>query len=461
MKTAVTRRTLLAGTAAAGASMLLPPAVNGATSKSGVVDPNWNRILIMIELNGANDGLNTVIPYSVSDYITRRPTLKYDVGVLGSSLLGSAPYYTNGALSSTQMALNPSMSYHLKNAWDNSEMAIFLGLGYDDPNLSHFRSMDIWNGGTTASQYVSDNWLGRLLAQNNIAARTEMTAHGVLLSRYSSNPLQKGGINYLAMSKPKDFIDDSYYLQNTAGMTSASAQFEHNLRTQQIVVEASSAFRAALASSNRTLPTLPTEPKHYTYTPPTLGNATYPVAFNQASDFEKRCQSIAEMICTDGSPNALKIPVYKVEIGGFDNHDTQKTKHEDLLAQVGSGIANLRRAFQAKSIWDRVLIMTYSEFGRRVEENGSKGTDHGTANCHFMVGGKVKGKLFYGEQPGLVKATDLDSRGNLRKRMDFRQYYATAASWLGLDFANDTTTGLAGSGVPYIAGQLAVDLFNA
>ena len=122
------------------------------------------------------------------------------------------------------------------------------------------------------------------------------------------------------------------------------------LRTQQIVFEASSAFRAALARSNRTLPTVPTEPKHYNYEPPTLGNATYPVTFNQASDFEKRCQSIAEMICTYGSDNALKIPVYKVEIGGFDNHENQKAKHEDLLAQVGSGIANLRRAFQAKGM---------------------------------------------------------------------------------------------------------------
>jgi uncharacterized protein (DUF1501 family) len=442
MKTTLTRRTLLSSTAAAGAGLLLPVPALGATTKA--VSPNWDRILIMIELNGANDGLNTVIPYLVEDYKNARPTLKYDVSVLGGSILGSAPYYTNNRLSETQLALNPSLSYHIKNSWDVGDMAIFLGLGYEQTSLSHFRSMDIWNGGTTANQSVSDNWLGRLLSQNNVAAQ-EFTAHGVLLSRYSSNPLQKNGIEYLAMSNPKDFISTSYYLKDTSKITSTNPNIEHVLRTQQIAFEASGKFRSALTVPNRTDPN---EPKHYTYTPPQLGSD---VKFNEISIFEKRCQSIAEMICTDGAPNQLRIPVYKVELGGFDNHDTQKAKHEDLLAQLGSGIANMRRAFINRGIWDRVLIMTYSEFGRRVEENGNLGTDHGTANCHFMLGGKVKGQKFYGTQPGLAKATDLDSRGNLRIMMDFRQYYATAASWLGLDTTNDA---------PYLANQTPVNLFN-
>ncbi|HEX3132133.1 MAG TPA: hypothetical protein VHX44_00965, partial [Planctomycetota bacterium] len=293
MTTPITRRSLLAGTAAAGAGLLLPGQTWGATAKAAPPGgPFWDRILVMIELDGGNDGLNTIIPYQISDYSTRRPTLKYDAGQVASSVLGAANYYTAGNLTTTSVAMNPAMYYHLGEAWLADDLAILLGLGYDNPNLSHFRSMDIWNAGSASNQFVSDSWLGRLLAQNNIAVQTQFTAHGVLLSRYSSNPLQKSGIDYLAMSNPKDFCDRSYYLQNTTGKTSASPHFEYHLRTQQTVFEAAGSFRSALMTPNRASPS---QPSHYNYTP-----RAFPanVTFNTASDFEKHCKSIAEIICT-------------------------------------------------------------------------------------------------------------------------------------------------------------------
>jgi uncharacterized protein (DUF1501 family) len=434
MTTPITRRCMLATTAAVGAGLLLPGTTRAATVKAPPPGgPFWDRILVMIELDGGNDGLNTVIPYQVGDYQTMRPTLKYTASEVSSSILGTGNYFTNGAATTTTFAMNPAMYYHLRDAWLEDDLAILLGLGYDQPNLSHFRSMDIWNAGCASNQFVSENWLGRLLAQNNVAAQTQFTAHGVLLSRYSSNPLQKSGIDYLAMSTPKEFCDRSFYLLDTTGITSTSPHFEHHLRTQQVVFEASGGFRTALMTPNRASPT---EPKHYDYTPPTFSPV---VAFNSASSFEKRCKSIAEMICTlsNGDPTKrLQIPVFKVQIGGFDTHDTQRLKHEDLLAQVGSGMANLRRALIEKGLWDRVLIMTYSEFGRRPEENGSQGTDHGTSNCQFLCGGKVNGGL-YGTQSGLNKAADWVN-WNLVKREDYRRLYSTAGHWLGLDLAGDT-----------------------
>jgi uncharacterized protein (DUF1501 family) len=444
MTTHLTRRSLITTAAAAGASLLLPGTVRGATAKAAPPGgPFWDRILVMIELDGGNDGINTVIPYQISDYQTQRPTLKYTEGEVSGCQLGVGNYFTNNAATTTTFAMNPAMYYHLKDAWLADDLAVLLGLGYDNPNFSHFRSMDIWNAGCASNQFgISDSWLGRLLAQNNIAAQTQLTAHGVLLSRYSSNPLQKAGIDYLAMSTPKEFCDRSFYLPDTAVMSSASPYFEHHLRTQQVVKEASSFFRTSLMTQT-VFPTPPNlaEPKHFAYTPPTFSPS---VTFNSASSFEKRCKSIAEMICTLADSSAakrLQIPVFKVQIGGFDNHDTQKAKHEDLLAQVGSGIANLRRALKEKTVggdelWNRTLIMTYSEFGRRPEENGSKGTDHGTSNCHFLCGGKVNGGL-YGTQSGLNKTTDWVN-WNLVKREDYRRLPATAANWLGLDTALDT-----------------------
>lgn len=435
MTTNFTRRTLITTAAAAGAGLLLPGTAGAVTAKAAPPGgPFWDRILVMIELDGGNDGINTVIPYQLSDYQTQRPTLKYSASDVTNSILGVGNYFTNNAATTTTFAMNPAMYYHLKDAWLADDLAILLGLGYDNPNLSHFRSMDIWNAGCSSNQFgIPDSWLGRLLAQNNVAAQTQLTAHGVLLSRYSSNPLQKGGIDYLAMSTPKEFCDRSFYLADTTADSSPSPYFEHHLRTQQVVKEASGSFRTAMMTPNVATPT---EPKHYTYTPPTF---TPTVAFNAASSFEKRCKSIAEMICTlaNGDPaKRLQIPVFKVQIGGFDNHDTQKAKHEDLLAQVGSGIANLRRALIEKGLWDRVLIMTYSEFGRRPEENGSQGTDHGTSNCQFLCGGKVNGG-FYGTQSGLNKTTDWVN-WNLVKREDYRRLYSTAGTWLGLDLAQDT-----------------------
>jgi uncharacterized protein (DUF1501 family) len=439
MTTSLTRRTLLATTAAAGAGMLLPGGADAAIRGGPSSVPYWDRVLILIELDGGNDGLNTVIPFNIAEYNDRRPTLKYTSTELAATSLGNGPYLTNkvGVSATQAFALNPGMT-HLKKGWNPTtpathDLAVVLGVGYSNPNLSHFRSSDIWHGGSDWNGFPIDNWLGRLFVANAAGTPSSLTAHGVLLSRYSANPLKAAGVRYLAMSKPKEFADRSYYLPDTIGLTAPSPQFQHLLTTQHQVFQAASEFRAALMTKKASVVTA-TRPEHYDYTPPTFSSPD--ITFNPASSFEMRCKSIAEMIATAANApgKRLQIPVYKVQIGGFDNHAGQKLKHADLLAQVSSAMASLRAAMIEKGLWDRVLIMTYSEFGRRVEENGSQGTDHGSASCHFLMGGGVNGG-FYGQQSGLSNVSgqkDLDSRGNLVANVDYRQLYRTAAAWLGL-----------------------------
>ncbi len=450
MATTISRRQFLATSAAAGAATLLPGTANAGTNNVPTGGgPYWDRFLILIELDGGNDGLNTVIPFNVSEYNDRRPGLKYTATQLANTTLtGTGSYVTNkgGVNTSQTFALNPAMT-HLMAAWNpgtaaTHDLAIVLGVGYADPNLSHFRSMDIWNGGGTPSQFPADNWLGRLFAA--ATPPPDLTAHGVLLSRYSSNPLRSAGVRYLAMNKPDEFVRRSYAMPDTNPGVATSTHFQHLLTTQHEVYLASGDFRDALMTPKTNAPVPPTSADHYNYTPAAMTGSG--ITFNLNSDFEKRCLSIAQMIATNRSGVAadkrLKIPVYKVQIGGFDNHSTQKAKHEDLLAQVSSAMASLRAALKLHGLWERALIMTYSEFGRRVEENGSAGTDHGTANCHFLLGGGIAGG-FYGAQPGLSKGAglDLDSRGNLVANVDYRNLYATAATWLGLPYATDPYMG--------------------
>ena len=453
MATSLSRRQFLATTAAVGASALLPGTAMAGTSQASGGGPYWDRFLILIELDGGNDGLNTVIPFNVAEYQDRRPTLKYTAGQVGSTLLGNASYLTNkgGVATTQQFALHPSMT-HLMSAWNpgnaaTHDLAIVLGVGYTNPNLSHFRSMDIWNGGAAAYQFPTDCWLGRLLAQPAVVSTqpASLTAHGVLLSRYSSNPLRSASVRYLAMANPDEFVRRSYHLPDADPAAVSSLQFKHLLTTQHEVHQASGEFLSALMTPKPSAPVPPTQPSEYDYTPPTTSGAG--ITFNSASAFESRCRSIAQMIATNNASTPadkrLHIPIYKVQIGGFDNHTTQRTKQAELLAQVSSAMASLRAALKLHGLWERALIMTYSEFGRRVEENGSAGTDHGSASCHFLLGGGINGG-FYGAQPGLSRGSgqqDLDSRGNLVANVDYRNLYATAATWLGLPYAGDAYMG--------------------
>jgi uncharacterized protein (DUF1501 family) len=435
-KHTISRRTLLATAAATSADMLLPMPAHAATAKAvKPFDPD--RILIMIELNGGNDGLNTVIPCDVPAYLQKRPTLGYKldgtnsvdhVKLLTKHILGSANY---GSSETSRFALNPVMDGAngdlLRAAWNAGDCAVLLGLGYEKSTLSHFAGMDNWNAGSPNNPTA--NWIGRLMKINNITKTgSGIDAHGVLLSRYTSNPIKHGDVTYLSMSNPNDFVSNAQGLKDIINENASQSPYvKHLIKTHRDVLAIRQRFTDGFFTGG-------------VYKPVTFTTAT----FDPNSEFQLRCRAAAEMACS----GKVKIPVYKIEIGGFDNHANLILTQQTLLAEVAKGIANLRKAFIEKGIWDKVLIMTYSEFGRRIEENGSAGTDHGTANCHFVLGGQVDGGKLFGTQPSL---STTDSRGNMIHTTNFQSYYAAVAHWMGLDTVNDTANGN-GTGQAYLAG---------
>jgi uncharacterized protein (DUF1501 family) len=447
----ISRRDFIKSASAAGVGMLIP-GTGTAAGHFAARAADWNKVLVLVEFDGGNDGLNTVIPYNVSHYVDRRGGtgggLRYLSGDItnAGTYLGTAAYNTQDGAGATQagtqpFGLNPGMT-ELMAAWNANDLAIIHGVGYDEPNLSHFRGIDIMNTGSDSDELLYEGWLGRVLAANSPPG--SLTTQGVITGRYSSNPLNKAGLRYLAMSRPVDFIERSLGLRDTDPTPISVPEFKHLLAIQHDVYNAAGQFRRAFVTplAPNTYATINSK-DDYAFTPPTFTNAA---SFNLKSAFEEQCLYVAQMIVTAANADAskrLQIPVFKLSIGGFDNHSNQKAHHQDLLAQVASGLAGLRSAIKqyGDALWDRVLIMTYSEFGRRAEQNGSGGTDHGSATCHFMLGGAVNGHQFYGRQPGLkprpawnspANVYDLDTRGNLKATVDYRHLYNKAVTWMGL-----------------------------
>lgn len=446
----ISRRDFLKTASAAGVGMMIPGVGSAAGHAARAVD--WGKVLVLVELDGGNDGLNTVIPYDVSHYIDRRgglaSGLRYVAGDIttAGTYLGTAPYHTQNSGGGTDIGtqpfgLNPGMT-ELMAAWNADDLAIIHGVGYDEPNLSHFRGMDIMNSGSDSDELLYDGWLGRVMAANSPPAG--LTTQAVITGRYNSNPMSKAGLRYLAMSKPENFIERSLGLRDSdPAPIINNPEFKHLLTVQRDVYNAAGQFRRAFVTpiAPNTYDTIDSK-SDYTFTPPTFTNAA---SFNLDSKFEEQCLYVAQMIVTAANADAskrLQIPVYKLSISGFDNHSGQKAYHQDLLSQVASGLAGLRAAIKqyGDALWDKVVVMTYSEFGRRAEQNGSAGTDHGSASCNFMLGGSVNGG-FYGRQPGLkprpawnspANVYDLDTRWNLKATVDYRHLYNKAVTWMGL-----------------------------
>ena len=391
----ISRRDLLRAACAAGVGFVLPGI--GYAAPGVALAPTWGRSLILVELDGGNDGLNTVIPYSTPAYQTARSTLRITSGT-----------HAVGSSNGMDLGLNPVMTW-AKTLFDANELAIVLGVGMPNPNRSHFRGIDIWNSGSDSGTVLSSGWLTRVFTDAGAPALPAgSVAHGALLSRSTSNPLAGSGVRVLAMKNGAGFLDTSNGLVDPR-TASTNPAMQHILAVQHDVVSARSLLSTALTTT------------------PTFTTPSWP-----SGDFGEQCLAVAQLIAV-----GISLPIYKIRIGGFDNHSSQRTKQDDLLAQLARGLKGLRDALVEKGRFNDVLMMTYSEFGRRVEENGSQGTDHGTAAPHFVIGSPTNlvGGVLYGAQPRLTRL-DLDTRGDLIHGIDYRRLYATAGSFLGFPTAN-------------------------
>jgi uncharacterized protein (DUF1501 family) len=366
------RREFLGTTAAATFAACLP---RGALAAS-----NYGKLLVLVELKGGNDGLNTVVPYADPEYYNLRPRL----AIARDQVLQL----------DARTGLHPSLQ-PLMPLWDARELAVIQGVGYPDANLSHFRSIEIWDTASRSREYLSDGWLARAFA----VAPTPRTyaADGVVVSGAELGPFAGRGTRALALSNTEQFLRQAK-LAAPAGQ-SQNAALAHILRVENNIARAAAGLSADYVFRTN------------------FPNGAFGNAIRTASQVVASRAGVAAI---------------KVSLNGFDNHSNQQAVHARLLATLAEGIAALKSALVELGRWHNTLVMTYAEFGRRPRENQSGGTDHGTSSVHFAMGGAVQGGL-YGLPPQLGR---LDGNGNLPFAVDFRDLYATVLErWWGVPSA--------------------------
>ncbi len=366
-----------------GSCVLLAPEV-------AMSAPRARRVLVLVELKGGNDGLNTVIPFADARYATLRPTLAIPADQV--LRLDDA------------VGLHPALT-QMRAGWDTGDVAIVQGVGYDDPNRSHFRSIEIWETASDADEVLQRGWLSGAMATDS------SDISGITIGEHDAGPM-RGGARALMVRRPEQLLRAAKRLPHHAETTRADTPaLAHILRTQREVSRATDTLEKQLA------------------TQPELGVAFPNHALGQQMEIAAR------LIVSD-----VPAMVIRVTHGSFDTHANQKGRHRTLLAQLDEALAALRTSLITHGRWDHAMVMTYSEFGRRAAQNGSGGTDHGTAAPHIVMGGKIKGGL-YGKHPSLK---DL-AGGDLIHHVDFRSLYRTASErWLGLPSAKLTKHPLLG-----------------
>ncbi|HVE51585.1 MAG TPA: DUF1501 domain-containing protein [Casimicrobiaceae bacterium] len=336
------------------------------------------RLLVLIELKGGNDGLNTVVPYADQAYYALRPriAIKRDDVVQLSDAVG----------------LHPALA-KLQPLWLAGELAVLQAVGYPAPNLSHFRSIEIWDTASASDQYLHEGWLARAFAEAPLPA--SFAADGVIVGSNELGPLAGRGPRAIALSDAESFVRRAR-LANAVSTPSKNAALAHLAKVEGDIRNA-----AVKVAGRQLLAT------------------TFP-----AGDFGNALRTACEVIAHPAGVGAVR-----VTLDGFDTHANQPPVQARLLDQLASGLVALRSALQELGRYDETLVLTYAEFGRRPRENQSQGTDHGTANVHFAIGGRVKGGLF-GATPSLTGVND----GNIPHAIDFRSVYASVLEqWWDLD----------------------------
>jgi uncharacterized protein (DUF1501 family) len=366
---------LLAGSASAAFTLLAPHALAQARAAGWRAD----RTLVLIELAGGNDGLNTVVPYADPNYQRLRPgiAIKREAVVQLDEKLG----------------LHPSLA-PLGEAWKAGELAIVQGVGYENPNRSHFRSIDIWDTASGSNRLLTEGWVSRVIGSSRRAA--ERLADAVVLGG-GTGPVTGPGLRAVSMPDPQRFLRQAQGMQ-AAEARPANPALAHVIKVQREIQDTAKELREVLARAPEVRGDFPNGP------------------------FAQQLRIAARLI------NAKAVvPVVKLALGGFDTHANQPGQHANLLRQLGEGLGAFRKTLVEAGRWNDVLVITYSEFGRRVAQNGSNGTDHGTAAPHFVLGAKVKGG-FAGPAPDLADLVN----GDLKHAIDYRSLYATAAvTWWG------------------------------
>jgi uncharacterized protein (DUF1501 family) len=351
--------------------------------------PNDDRVLVVVYFQGGNDGLNTVVPFGMPAYYKYRPTL----AVTQNDVL---------RINDT-VGLNPQLKL-FKDMYDKGQVAIVQGVGYPNPDYSHFRSTEIWET-AAPDKYTATGWLGRYLDGANMPSENLFNAVAIA--------------DVLPEVLVADRVDVAAIAQlNGYGLTSDRSKTLGRDEFHAFVADNNVPFRSPYLAQ---VASIEDHAQRGAEELPKLVAGYQPAATYPETPIGRSLALAAQVI---GSK--LGTRVLYVQLGSFDTHTTQKATQDRLLADFANGISAFYADLAAHGDDKRVLTMTFSDFGRRVAENGSRGTDHGSAAPVFVVGGGVKGGL-YGEHPSL----DALDAGNMRFTTDFRSVYATVLEkWL-------------------------------
>jgi uncharacterized protein (DUF1501 family) len=373
----------------------------GASDTRGSLGPSDGRRLVLVTLYGGNDGLNTLVPYENPKYASGRGSLALDP----STVLPLGDGY----------GLHPAMP-GLKALWDAKKLAIVQGVGFADPNYSHFESMDIWQSGVPSSS-VSTGWLGRWLDADGASPLRAVGIGPTTPVLLTGEKVQGASIPAGPLVLPGSAPEQALY-SSLAGTTMGEAL---------LLSQAAQSNADLLVVDHQLGPildrTATSDPLHL------KGSASS--STSQASgalaiangggglsspDVLATQLSIVANLILAGAPTE----VYSVELGGFDTHADQAPTQITLLGELSTGVSAFVDALGADPRGRQTVVVVYTEFGRRVTGNASAGSDHGWANMVFVAGDPVRGG-WYGEPPSLSTLSD----GNLVFTTDFRSVYAT------------------------------------
>jgi uncharacterized protein (DUF1501 family) len=372
-----------------GAALLSAHAPGWAQAVAQRTSSVQERILILIELKGGNDGINTVVPYADNAYYQLRNT----IGIKTDEVIKL----------DDKVGLHPDLKAMLP-FWEKNELAIVQGVGYPEANLSHFRSIEIWETASKSSEYLVDGWATRGM-QAGLAEKAKFTAEGVLIGMNDFGPL--AGAKAVSLNDPVAFVNQSRLARaNEMVASTQNPALRYLLKVENEISQAADGLKGDKYAFNTVFPT------------GQFGNGVAAAAQIVASQRRDKMDN-----------KAGGVPVMCLTLGSFDTHQNQLGTHAGLLKQLAEGMAALKSALTELGAWDRTLVMTFSEFGRRAKQNSSGGTDHGTAAPHFITGGAVRGGM-YGKAPDLNR---LDGNQNVIYTTDFRQIYTTVAQqWWGV-----------------------------
>ncbi len=350
-----------------GGLLILPEFLHALGSQTNLVI--GEQCLVFIQLNGGNDGLNTYVPFDNPLYYQLRPK----IALSKNEVVGA----NNG------MAFHPALK-DFAQMQQNGDLSVIQNVGYPEPNRSHFRSQEIWQTATGSNQYLNEGWLGRYL---DLQCKDHQPTAGINIDSIDNLALKGVEPNAITVKDPNRFKmksdrEESVKLSN-------NPQLDFVRKIANSVTEGAEDIQKALSKST--------------------GEMSYP-----KTGLSKNLEWIARLI-----KGNLNSKVYYTSLGGFDTHDNQLDIHNRKLTELNDAIYSFYIDLKKAQLLQNVTVVVFSEFGRRVKDNGN-GTDHGTAAPMFIIGGNTKGKII-GNNPNLA---DLDN-GDLKYEIDFRSVYAT------------------------------------